>query len=315
VQSGDNVVADTRWLLSDTWEAPLRDHWRKDVGTAAVPFLKREWEDHLFPTLAAKAQAAGYSAEQYEKICRRTWSVAVDLLSALHADLYRPKSQENASFYWRHTKFDLYRINDRSRGFDIDRQELSRTAARYLSEPDLQSNRLDWVLLDAFVFDDLDALGQFAFHLRGGTGPNWAAMLSAGKGEIHYAALAAVSFLIHVALTIAAPLWFVYYLANAGHRVGAVVAGAAWSAYLIWRVGTYPSRWRARRKRWKQFQQLIDIHAQLGQSTISPRKLRDSLDEAASNGVVMDGAVFSITDRMLARDPAVFIPINQSPSW
>ena len=46
----------------------------------------------------------------------------------------------------------------------------------------------------------------------------------------------------------------------------------------------------------------------LGTDTISPRKLKESLDKGAEAGVVLDGAVYTIVDRMIARDPTAFIP-------
>jgi hypothetical protein len=46
----------------------------------------------------------------------------------------------------------------------------------------------------------------------------------------------------------------------------------------------------------------------LGEKTISPRKLREELDSAAAAGVVFDSAVFTIVDRIVARDPTAFFP-------
>jgi hypothetical protein len=45
----------------------------------------------------------------------------------------------------------------------------------------------------------------------------------------------------------------------------------------------------------------------LADRIISPRKLREKLDLAAADGIVVDGAVTAIVDRMVARDPAAFI--------
>ena len=55
-------------------------------------------------------------------------------------------------------------------------------------------------------------------------------------------------------------------------------------------------------------QQLRDLYGILGDITISPRKLKESLDKAVAVGVSLDGAVFTIVDRAIARDPTAFIP-------
>jgi hypothetical protein len=57
-------------------------------------------------------------------------------------------------------------------------------------------------------------------------------------------------------------------------------------------------------------QHLIDLYRILADNTISPRKLKESLDAAAAAGVVLDGAVFAIVDRLIALDSTAFVPAN-----
>ncbi len=108
--------------------------------------------------------------------------------------------------------------------------------------------------------------------------------------------------------TIVAPIWFVYYLASRDHGTAALVVGGIWALLFVWAVVTYPIRWRARRKSGKLLHHLIDLYRLLGDETISPRKLKETLDTATASGVVLDGAVFTIVDRLLVRDPTAFIP-------
>ena len=99
-----------------------------------------------------------------------------------------------------------------------------------------------------------------------------------------------------------------YYLAQNGHENFALAALGVWILSLIWSIATYPLRWRARRKFWKAFKSLQMVYYLLGKSTISPRKLKEALDAATTLGCQFDGAVFSIVDRIVARDPTAFIP-------
>jgi hypothetical protein len=45
----------------------------------------------------------------------------------------------------------------------------------------------------------------------------------------------------------------------------------------------------------------------LGHKAISPRKLRERMDAATADGIVFDGAITAIVDRMIAREPTAFI--------
>jgi hypothetical protein len=55
---------------------------------------------------------------------------------------------------------------------------------------------------------------------------------------------------------------------------------------------------------------LRDLYGILGDITISPRKLKENLDKVVTAGIPLDGAVFTIVDRAIARDPTAFIPAN-----
>jgi hypothetical protein len=83
-----------------------------------------------------------------------------------------------------------------------------------------------------------------------------------------------------------------------------------WLIALALQAISYPARRRARRKAAALLQYLIDLYSILGGNTVSPRKLRETLDTAAAAGVVLDGAVFTIVDRLTALDPTAFIPTN-----
>ena len=68
-----------------------------------------------------------------------------------------------------------------------------------------------------------------------------------------------------------------------------------------------------RRKAAKRLQHLQELYRMLGEDTISPRKLKQELDAATTDGVALNGAVFTIVDRMITRDPTAFIP-NTEPT-
>ena len=296
------------------WEE-LRDierhyvrQWTHPTDDARLNAIVRaEWEQYLLPALRDQAIQSRSTNIQYAATLSAAWPLATGLFDALHVKAYVPGKGEEARYFWRHQEFDLFRTNDFTRGFAIDKAELLGCAATYLSQPDIRICRFDWLFLDAIVFAELDAYGFHVFNSRGGTGANWAAIFS-NRNPVRYYGLSIVFWILGVLFSIVAPLSFVYYLGTSDHDTAALVVGGIWALLFVWTVVTYPIRWRARRKSGKLLQHLIDLYRLLGDETISPRNLKGTLDTATAAGVVLDGAVFTIVDRLLARDPTGFIP-------
>jgi hypothetical protein len=47
---------------------------------------------------------------------------------------------------------------------NIQKDQMLRVAAEYLSHPEIRTNKFDWLLLDAIVFAELAA---FSYHVSG----------------------------------------------------------------------------------------------------------------------------------------------------
>jgi hypothetical protein len=230
------------------------------------------------------------------------WTVTRELFDALHYG-----SDTEAKCYWKHQEFDRFRVHDSGRGIAIDKHLLINTAMLYLSHAEIQVNKLDWILLDAIVFQELEAYAYHVFLTRGGAGFNWAAIFES-RNAIKYYGLTLIFWLLGLLVTFVAPPAAAYYLFAHDHQTAAVVVAVLWMLSLGYRLLTYPFRWRARRKAWRLLQCLIDVYRILGDRTISPRRLKEALDTAAADGVVLDGAVFTIVDRIIIKDPTAFIP-------
>lgn len=99
------------------------------------------------------------------------------LFEALHSNFSFPKENEKPKFFWYHQNFNLFRLGDATRGIDIDKGLLVTAAASYLSKPEIRSNRLDWIFLDAIIFAELEAFANHVFTTRAGTGTNWPAIV------------------------------------------------------------------------------------------------------------------------------------------
>jgi hypothetical protein len=142
-----------------------------------------------------------------------------------------------------------------------------------------------------------------------GKGMNWAWIFSGPSASKYTIYSLFVWIFGFVARYLALPALAIYLLTQQlpGWAMG---VGIVWIIYLLLRLISTPARRRLRKKYGELLQLLLDVYVPLEGSTISPRKLKETVDKAAAGGVVLDGAVFGLVDRMIQRDPAVFDPNN-----
>ncbi len=283
----------------------LREHWDKEVDSVFA-LTSPAWEGSILPALKANALGKNSTKEDFHDQWIRAKRLTIDLFKALHHNALDPCENE-PRYFWQHQKFDLLRANDFTRGIAIDKEQLINVAAEYLSHPKIRSNKFDWLLLDALVFAELDAYSYHVVNTNAGTGINWAAMF-AGKSHPKYYVLLFLFRGLGIALRYFVPTAIAYFLMIKGYGILAAVIAGGWALYLVFLLIGFPIRWRARKKASALLRYLADLYGILGDGTISPRRLKETLDKAAAEGVVLDGAVFSLVDRMVARDATAFIP-------
>jgi hypothetical protein len=293
---------------SDIDEA-LEAYWGRDVSETALSFVSREFNDSILPSLKATAKREKYTADQYKSMWMWAWSVTHRLFDAMHS--YATDEKEKPRYFWHHQRFDVFHTHDRTRGIDITKDELLSVAATYLGHPEIRTNKMDWLFLDTIVFQELEAYGEQVFSTKAGTGTNWAAVF-AQSSQAKYYGFQILFSLIGFGLNFLLLPVTAYYLAVHDHLNWAMTTAGMWLLSLALQAISYPARRRARRKAAALLQHLIDLYGILGNNTVSPRKLKETLDAAAGAGVVLDGAVFTIVDRLIVRDPTAFIPTNVS---
>ena len=288
----------------DTVAEPITDYWEKQAGEETSPFVKPVWNDSILPSLKANAIAEKWSLEQFRERCIYAAKVTNELFYAMHDNIgaYK-KANEKVRYYWGHQNFDILRINDASRGISIQKNEVLRVAAEYLSHPEIRSNEMDWLLLDSIVFQELDALHDACQSF-------YSAMASrAAEGSpARYFALLVLFKVLGFAVNFLSLPVMAYFAFEWGHEtMGWVIAGL-WVVWVVLFLIGLPFRWSRHRKNRALIKRMFDLYRILGDTTISPRRLKDELDKAAAEGVVLDGSVFSIVDRLIAKDPTAFIP-------
>ena len=202
----------------------------------------------------------------------------------------------------------------------INPTALDAATARYLERPWMQSNLLDWYLLNGFLTDEMFRFqdGLLSGSALGET--NWAYQLSkktivstlrwrVGLGTAKFA----LNWLLLPAL--AAVAYYSDYILAAQLILG------MFGVLVIFRIIFFPSRFMRKRERKRQFaelqdgfNQLIGIQARVNDcSTLNPTVLREQLNRTEREGaLVIRPAIYSILDRAIARDPAVLTK-NDTP--
>lgn len=272
----------------------------------------------MLPALKANALANNSTNDEFRDQWIRSMHLTEDLCVALHSNIGTPveyyrSAEEKPRQFWTHQKYDFLRANDTTRGIDIEYGALLDVTARYLNCPEIRSNKFDWLLMDSIIFSVLDAYTDHIVNWGAGIGIDWAVIFS-NKSHLKYFGLRLLFWPIRIALRYFLLPAFVYLLAIKGYETMAFVTLGSWGLYLLLHVLGFPIRWHVRKKANSQLTHLLELYAILGDNVISPRKLKEALDNASSEGIIFHGSVFGLVDRITAKDPTTFIPDFNEPT-
>lgn len=285
------------------------DALAEELARFPKPHVRYVWVNLVIPKLRARAIAENLAPFDYGMRLQKSQSVILNLYESTRGFEGIEQTQARKDLlgcFWKHQSINLLKSGESSRGFSIYREQLLDVAADYVNNPDIQNPATDWYLMDLLVFAELDAFTTFLMS-GGGLGFNWAWMIAAGN-EPKYWFFKVIFSAIGFALFYVAPPALAVYLVANSHNVGAASVVAIWGLLLLWKIVTIPARWRHRRQSKKLLEHLTNTYAHLGSSVISPARFCEALKQAAAAGVVFDGALFAIADRVAKRDETAFVP-------
>ena len=197
----------------------------------------------------------------------------------------------------------------------VSKSALSRTVAEYLKNDWLQHNLIDWAVINASLFTEIADLGEGIKSGQLFGKMNWAYILAGNVLEKRILVEAGFSIARFVLRWVLPPLTigaFVYF----DYETPAKVVGGLWGVYLLYRLLTIPARWRASKARERgarayeeSLEGLMVAWLFTNSEVINPTRLKDLLKEAdqKGKGSTVPAVVYSIVDRAIDRDPAVFL--------
>jgi hypothetical protein len=193
--------------------------------------------------------------------------------------------------------------------------QLSDAAAKYLKQPAWQTNRADWILLSAFLFDALARTYDTTMSNPGGL-PDWSYTFAGGN------LAKMVLWRLGLSVTGFALRWLLVpgIVAIVAYRAGGFDIGqgwlwllGVWAVYAAVRIATFPARFIRNRRRTKAVHSMIEklgrlerIYVSINGGVFNPTVMKSDLLALNAEGVPVPAPVFAILDRTIQRDPAVF---------
>ena len=176
----------------------------------------------------------------------------------------------------------------------------------------MQLNKLDWYILNGYVFDET---ARMADGIKSGQAigiTNWSYILADGNLEktlYIQLALAAAKFVGRWILAPAA-IAALFYL---GYETAALWVAAPYGIYLTIHIALFPRRYMKRKALAKEYRdceekykKLISVYQSVSTEVFSPTRVRDLIARTESDEVYFRPAVYSILGRAIERDPVVF---------
>ena len=236
---------------------------------------------------------------------------AVDVIASLERGLHAYDEDRQPRHIWVHRNASQVEGRTKAAGESITRDTLLEAAGKYLATPTLQHPEIDWILIDSLIYAELSAyreavadgtaLGTFNFWYVA-SGRDFRKALTWGMlGRI-------VSFVLRHGVQIAVIL----VAANVGRSGLAAVV----SVLYVWYVAGRIVRWFILRRKVRRaitiLASMAGAYWHASPPVINPTILRASVDKAVEGGAVFDSALFSLLDRVAARDASTFLPYQES---
>ena len=294
-----NTLVDYRQIEREA----IENHKHEPRLTDAI--VENALSRRVLPALRRAAVAKNVGGLTYRAKIDAIWLAATDMVSSIWLPGIPTKSYPSEVDVWCHQQFDLMKANDyNARGFCLLRELLAPVAAEYLENKKGQCSYLDWCLLDMLVFCELEAFG---YNVMLGNG--WSFVFCNGN-RAAFLVLKCLFGLLSLSFSVGVPVLIGRYLFGLG-SYGLTITAAAF--LLLWVCGClYRAKMRARNSR--LLGRILDVYLLLAETTISPRKLKETADQAFKAGVGFDNAVYSLIDRMMKRDPTTFV-VPRDESW
>jgi hypothetical protein len=271
-------------------------------------------------------------------IVRDTWYALATKEARAHwfsdeepSDREEKKRREHLQhMVWR--RYDLVRAFQE--GFEskehpsIDLDSLIEVLAEYLARPWLRHPMLDWIFVEALLCCEISGFGEAVKRdllpgsrdLLGMNNTYWKAKgnLSVISSENFKRNLKGLMIraAVFAAVFVAVPVAAVVVLWDTGRREAAFFTGAAYLLIVLLRYAIKGLYWLFRKqpketdsatRAFELWQAMAQVYRITESPIINPTELREELHRTAEKGAVWPPALYSLVDRIISIDPAVWV--------
>lgn len=192
----------------------------------------------------------------------------------------------------------------------IEADELQREVIKYLSRPWMENSQLERIIVDALAYCEISG---FAEHVKMGAFPFDGTYFQAGGNVERMFWLRLQRRLVKATLLLGIPIGLGWYFWNHGYGSEVMVAAAGGAGLIMlylgyrlvrWILGTKPQT--GAEKNQELLMHMCGVYDMLGKEVVSPTALREQLMETTRRGALWPGAMFSILDYAIRRNPVVW---------
>ena len=243
----------------------------------------------------------------------------------LSDEMWEAKRKWLARLIWSRRDLDqLFRRGTVSReAKPIDKRSLVSIVAKYLERPWMENGFLEWAFVDALVSEETRAFGEHIKGLDPKTGGfSFAATMAYMQAEgdiqkIYWRRLrnSLVSTAVKLAFAVVLPVAALWWEWTRGDQQWAAWGTIGYAALVVLSIARALGRRviRLLRPAKPSYTELLELYAEMARvyrqlegPVINPSMLRDALHKSQEKGAVWDVSVFSLIDRIVARDPSVW---------
>jgi hypothetical protein len=235
------------------------------------------------------------SSSDYENRLRIAANILQDIQAAISAD----NAEKDIKPFWRRKT-----INPLTNS-NLNLTELNEIAEKYLANPWMQFNLVDWILIDSMLWAEAT---KFSREILPKGYQRILDSLMEDKSSCNTLLYALVPFGGWL-LKYAIPTAIISLLYAVNYKLAAIITGSPYVIYIAYRLMS----WHGRSKERKTQDNLLNIYDRMTKAhhfsappIISPIMLRQHINKATNAGALYPGALYVLADRIIKRDRFAF---------
>jgi hypothetical protein len=300
---------DNKGEINNKWLEIENEFWQRNKRkTEAIDSEYRPIYESLIAKLRTFAMDKHLDENQYDLELEKAGKIIEDITYAMKA--YWENSPSHRIWCYPEARWSG-RPEKWTASSPVDALSLDRATAKYLENPWMQLNNIDWYIINAFVFSELSSLSEGIVSGQVFGTINWAYVFAGGridKAIIYQLTFSVAKFVLQWLLLPAIGI-LLYYKDFIKLATWVFVA---YAVYIAFRVILFPKRFFERKELKKQHDKMegvlksvTQIYLNSNSETINPAQLRALMADAEKKGIPLKPAVYAILDRAIQRDPAV----------